>query len=112
MRKVQDKNWEKMYKQIMAFMRKNKRKPSRHYIEDHIMFNWIKYNKKRYSHGLLAEHHIKKFEKLLATAQKYRHVNQYDYPSSSSTSALVKGAGVQLSIAFDGEFTHPRESDN
>ena len=47
-----------MYSQIMAFMRKNKRRPSKHYVEDRAMSNWIKYNKKRYARGLMEEYHI------------------------------------------------------
>lgn len=92
MRENLDQKWEKMYSQIMAFMKTNKRKPSKHFAEDRAMSNWIKYNKKRYARGLMAEHHINKFEELLNTAKQYYHVNQYDYitsPSRPSSEELV-----------------------
>ena len=92
-------------------MRKNKRRPSKYFLEERVFSNWIKYNKKKYTRGLMEEYHIKKFEKLLSTAQQYYHINQYDYPDSSSHSSL-KSTGIQLSITFDGEFPHSRESDN
>lgn len=111
MRNKLDEKWQTMYCQIMAFMKKNKRRPSKHFVEDRTMSNWIKYNKKRYSRGLMDECHIKKFEKLLATAQSYYHTNQYDYISPSPRSS-IKGTGIQLSIMLDGEDTHSGESND
>ena len=70
--------WDDMYNQIMKYMEEKKRRPSKYYLEDRAMFNWIKYNKKRYARGLMAEKHIELFEKLLATAKLYQHVNQYE----------------------------------
>lgn len=74
---IQDKKWEYMYNQVMEHMNKYQRRPSKYYLEDRAMSNWIKYNKKRYARGLMAANHIKKFEELLATAQRYHHINQY-----------------------------------
>lgn len=76
--KTQSKRWEDMYEQIMKYMEEHKRRPSKYYLEDRAMFNWIKYNKKRYARGLMDKKHIEKFEKLLATAKLCYRVNQYD----------------------------------
>lgn len=106
-----DKKWEKMRRKIMTFMRKNKRRPSKHFPEERALSNWIKYNKRRYARGLMEEHHIKKFEKLMATAREYHHANQYDYPEDSKH-PLFKRIGVQLRIDFDDEVARSGESDD
>lgn len=84
MRNNLDKKWDFMYNQIMEFMKQNKRRPSKHFLEERGMSNWIKYNKRRYARELMENYHIKKFEKLLDVAQSYYHVNQYDYSPSAT----------------------------
>lgn len=74
---IQEKKWQDMYDRIMAYMKENKRRPSKYHLEDRKMSNWIKYNKKNYTHGTMAMHHIKLFEKLMETAQRYYRANQY-----------------------------------
>lgn len=73
----QDMNWLVMYDQIMDYMEKNHRRPSKYYIEDRQMFNWIKYNRRRYHRGLMSEKYREKFEIYLETAKKYYRINQF-----------------------------------
>lgn len=40
--------------------------------------NWLKHNKKLYNSGALKEERVEKFNVLLALAERYRHVNQYE----------------------------------
>lgn len=70
--------------EIIAYMDQNKRRPSKHRIEDHKMVNWIKYNKKRMAAGELPEERVDRLNLLLQIAQRYRRLNQYAYLSSSS----------------------------
>jgi hypothetical protein len=76
---TQDERWHWHYDQIMFFMRKNRRCPSKYYAEDIAMHNWIKYNKKVYHKGLLPADRVKKFETLLKKAAQYRRINQFQY---------------------------------
>ncbi|MBR1410158.1 MAG: hypothetical protein IJ580_03565 [Prevotella sp.] len=73
----QDDCWQMHYDEIMHFMEQNHRCPSKHRIEDHRMLNWMKYNRKLVSKGQLPADRLKRFNLLLDTAKKYRHINQY-----------------------------------
>ena len=74
---TQDERWQWHYDQVMFFMCKNHRCPSKHHQEDFAMRNWIKYNKKQYHKGLLPADRVKKFDALLKKAAQYRRINQY-----------------------------------
>ena len=73
----QEESWQQHYRQIMQFMYDTHRRPSRHRVEEHRMLNWIKYNKKQATKGLLSEKREKLFSVLLDTAETYRRQNQY-----------------------------------
>lgn len=74
---TQDERWQQHYDEVMLYMEKYKRCPSKHRLEDHRMLNWIKVNRKLRNKGLLAPERLAKFNRLLALAGTYRHVNQY-----------------------------------
>lgn len=74
---TQDERWEQQYEQIRAFMNEHHRRPSKHHIEEHLMLNWFKYNKKMMAKGLLPDDRMEKFEKLLEEADGLRRKNQY-----------------------------------
>ena len=38
---TQDERWNKRYQDVMDFMEKNHRNPSRHRLEEHDMLNWL-----------------------------------------------------------------------
>ena len=80
----QDERWQKRYDEVMDYMLRFKRRPSKHRIEDHLMLNWIKYNKKMKARGKMPEERITLFNKLLEVADKYRKVNQNAYASKNS----------------------------
>ena len=62
---------------MMAFMETNRRRPSKHRLEEHDMLNWFKATKKRIVKGELPEERLKKFTVLLEVANQYRRLNQY-----------------------------------
>ena len=39
---TQDERWNKRYQDVMDFLAKNHRNPSRHRLEEHDMLNWVK----------------------------------------------------------------------
>lgn len=75
----QEELWNRHYDEILNFIRDNKRRPSKHNIEDHGMLNWIKYNKKIIAKGEMPLHRLEKFNRLMALADKYRRYNACTY---------------------------------
>ena len=42
---TQDEKWQLQYEQMMAFMKDNHRRPSKHRLEEHDMLNWLRRQK-------------------------------------------------------------------
>ncbi len=74
---TQDERWQNRYDEVMAFIKTNKRNPSRHRIEEHDMLNWLKSTRKRMNAGELKSERITMFEKLLKLMEQYKRKNQY-----------------------------------
>lgn len=75
---TQEERWQAQYEQMMAFMEKNHRRPSKYKLEEHDMLNWFKSNKKMMNKGIFPEERLERFSKLLELAEKYRRLNQHD----------------------------------
>jgi len=76
---TQDELWEQNYRTFIDFMTTQKRRPSKHRLEEHQMLNWLKYQKKSLAQGKLKPERIEKFLKLLEIAGLYLRKNQYVY---------------------------------
>lgn len=64
---TQDERWMLKYNEVMDFMEKNKRNPSKYDdTERGIYCNWIKHNKKLMKAGQLKEERIDLFTQLLS----------------------------------------------
>lgn len=74
---TQDERWLKQYDDVMGFLVKNHRNPSRHRLEEHDMLNWVKQQRKLKNKGELKAERTEMFEKLLVLCGEYKHVNQY-----------------------------------
>ena len=74
---TQDERWNKRYQDVMDFMEKNHRNPSRHRLEEHDMLNWLKANRKKMNAAALKEPRLSKFKELLALCEGYKRKNQY-----------------------------------
>ena len=74
---TQDERWQQQYDQVLVFMNTNQRRPSKHRIEEHLMLNWYKHNKKLATKGAMPAKRVEQFKLLLETAEKYRRLNQY-----------------------------------
>lgn len=74
---TQDERWLTRYNQVMDFMAREHRNPSRHRIEEHDMLNWLKANRKALNAGKMKEERVEMFERLLELCEENRRVNQY-----------------------------------
>lgn len=73
----QNTRWLKKYQEVVGFIKKNKRNPSKYNLEHRDMYNWLKANRKQLNAGDLKADRLEKFEKLMALCEEYRRVNQY-----------------------------------
>ena len=74
---TQDEKWLTRYKEVMEFIQANKRNPSKHWIEEHDMLNWVKANRKQLNAGKMKPERVEKFNILLELIEKYKRINQY-----------------------------------
>ena len=73
----QEARWLVRYNEVKSFIEKNHRNPSKHRIEEHLMLNFIKHNRRLMNAGEMKPERVEKFEELLALCERYRRVNQY-----------------------------------
>ena len=74
---TQDEKWLEKYNEVKGFIETNKRNPSKHRIEEHLMLNFIKHNRKLMNKGEMKPERVEAFEKLLALIEENKHKNQY-----------------------------------
>lgn len=74
---TQEERWMAKYDEVKDFILKNKRNPSRHNIEDHLLLNWIKHNRKLMNAGTMKPDRVERFNKLLALIEDNKRLNQY-----------------------------------
>lgn len=74
---TQDENWLEKYNGVKNFIKTNKRNPSKHRIEEHLMLNYIKHNRKLMNKGEMKPERVGKFSELLETIEDYKRKNQY-----------------------------------
>ncbi len=75
---TQEERWNVRYQEVMDFMEKNHRNPSRHRLEEHDMLNWVKQQRKVKNKGELKENRLIKFKALLALVEENKRKNQYE----------------------------------
>ena len=74
---TQDERWLSKYNEVKEFIVNNHRNPSRHNIEDHLLLNWIKHNRKLLNAGTLKPERVEKFNELLSLIEDNKRLNQY-----------------------------------
>ena len=66
------------YQEEVAFIKTNKRNPSKHSDEERGRYlNWLKHNRKLYTAGEMKKERVDKFKELMELSERYRHVNQW-----------------------------------
>lgn len=73
----QDTRWRIRYNEVKGFIEREHRNPSKYRLEEHDMLNWLKANRKKMNAGELKPERVEMFEKLLASCEEHRRVNQY-----------------------------------
>lgn len=73
----QETHWLTRYNEVVAFIEREHRNPSKHRIEEHDMLNWLKANRKKMNAGELKPERVLKFKILLALIDENKHKNQY-----------------------------------
>ena len=74
---TQEERWMRRYQEVVEFIEANHRNPSKHRIEEHLMLNWVKANRKVMNKGKMRPERVEKFKELLALSERYRRKNQY-----------------------------------
>ena len=74
---IQDAKWLAKYNEVQNFIETNKRNPSKHLIEEHLMLNFIKHNRKLLNKGEMKDDRVEIFNELLAMMEEYKRVNQW-----------------------------------
>ena len=74
---TQDELWFSKYEAIKCFIEENHRNPSKHRIEEHLMLNWIKHNRKLHNANKLKPERVDAFNKLLVLIEDNKRLNQY-----------------------------------
>ena len=74
---TQDERWLVRYNEVKSFMEINKHNPSKYRIEEHLMLNFIKHNRKLFNKGEMKSERLTKFNELLALIEDNKRKNQY-----------------------------------
>ena len=74
---TQDERWIKRYQEVMTFIESNHRNPSKHRIEEHLMLNWVKHNRKLLKAGKMAPERVEMMGKLVDLWKERKRINQY-----------------------------------
>jgi hypothetical protein len=75
---TQDERWDKRYQEVVDFLKKNRRNPSKYNLEERNMWTFVKHSRKQMNQGLLKPDRRERFCNLLELASLYRHKNQYE----------------------------------
>ena len=74
---TQEERWLKRYQDVMDFIEKNHRNPSKYVDAERGLRNWVKQQKKLMNAGALEGQRLKMFNVLLALGERYKRVNQW-----------------------------------
>ncbi len=75
---TQEEKWLARFKEVKEFIKRNKRNPSKHRIEEHDMLNWVKANRKVMNAGKMKPERAEAFKKLLEMMEECKRKNQYE----------------------------------
>ena len=75
---TQEEKWQQKYEEVVAFIKTNKRRPSKYAPEERNAWNWLRHNQKLYNNGAMRLEREEMFRELLALCERYHHKNQYE----------------------------------
>ena len=62
---TQDEKWMIRYDEVVGFIEANHRNPSKHRVEEHLMLNWVKQQRKLMNAGKLKPERVRKYKELI-----------------------------------------------
>ena len=74
---TQDEKWQTQYDEVVAFINKNHRNPSKYVNEERGLVNWCKHQRKIINAGEMKPERQKLFEMMQELMEKHKRVNQY-----------------------------------
>jgi hypothetical protein len=74
---TQEERWLFKYKEVVDFIRTNKRNPSKFVPEERGLRNWVRHQQKLVNKDELKPERGEKYKELIALMEEYKRVNQY-----------------------------------
>lgn len=74
---TQDEKWQSQYDEIVAFINKKHRNPSKYVDEERGLVNWCKHQRKIINAREMKPERVKLFKMLQELMEKHKRVNQY-----------------------------------
>lgn len=75
---TQDERWMQRYNEVLTFIEREHRNPSKYNPEERLMIHFLKRNRKLLNADALSEDRREKFFALLELCEKYKRKNQYE----------------------------------
>ena len=76
---TQDEKWKAKYNEVVTFIERNKRNPSKYDAEERGgYYTWLKHNRKQMNAGKMKAERVEKFRNLLEMTEQYRRKNQWE----------------------------------
>lgn len=74
----QETRWLTRYNEVVAFIEREHRNPSKFIPEERGLRNWVRHQRKLVNKGELKEERLEMYKELLALMEKYKRKNQYE----------------------------------
>ena len=74
---TQEEKWRKNYAEVVEYMDTYHRNPSKYRVEDHLLLNWMKHQRKLMNRGELKPDRVEMLKQLLAKSEGLKRVNQW-----------------------------------
>lgn len=74
---TQDERWITRYNEVVAFIEREHRNPSKFIPEERGLRNWIRHQQKLVNKGELKEERDEIYKELLALMEENKHINQW-----------------------------------
>lgn len=74
---TQEERWFQRYNEVVAFIERERRNPSKYNPEEKLMVHFLKRGRKLMNAGEMKEERVERFRELLELTEEYKRVNQY-----------------------------------
>ena len=74
---TQEERWMKQYDDVMGFLAEYHRRPSKYYLEERNIWNWMRHQQKLMGKGEMKEERVEMYKELMVLMEENKHVNQY-----------------------------------